>query len=169
MKKLKIPFNAGATTEPAGGTSNLRAQNLSSFNAKSSTLSRTTRRCFRIYFVAGLRPIKTKKQHPFRFFFMKSARRVAVILWMTLLCRSNDRAGRRDFEPSSPGLGSFNAKNSTLLGCCFFALKKRETGIEPYVMIAEPPINKGFAAIFATIFLVACGCLCLFLIAYCIF
>ena len=62
---------------------------------------------------------------------MKSARRVAVILWMTLLCRSNDRAGRRDFEPSSPGLGSFNAKNSTLLGCCFFALKKRETGIEP--------------------------------------
>ena len=45
---------------------------------------------------------------------MKSARRVAVILWMTLLCRSNDRAGRRDFEPSSPGLGSFNAKNSTL-------------------------------------------------------
>ena len=98
---------------------------------KNSTLSRITRRCFRIYFVAGLRPIKTKKQHPFRFFFMKSARRVAVILWMTLLCRSNDRAGRRDFEPSSPGLGSFNAKNSTLLGCCFFALKKRETGIEP--------------------------------------
>ena len=131
MKKLKIPFNAGATTEPVGETSNLRAQDLRSFNAKNSTLSRTTRRCFRIYFVAGLRPIKTKKQHPFRFFFMKSARRVAVILWMTLLCRSNDRAGRRDFEPSSPGLGSFNAKNSTLLGCCFFALKKRETGIEP--------------------------------------
>ena len=114
MKKLKIPFNAGATTEPVGETSNLRAQDLRSFNAKNSTLSRTTRRCFRIYFVAGLRPIKTKKQHPFRFFFMKSARRVAVILWMTLLCRSNDRAGRRDFEPSSPGLGSFNAKNSTL-------------------------------------------------------
>ena len=111
--------------------SNLQAQDLRSFNAKNSTLSRITRRCFRIYFVAGLRPIKTKKQHPFRFFFMKSARRVAVILWMTLLCRSNDRAGRRDFEPSSPGLGSFNAKNSTLLGCCFFALKKRETGIEP--------------------------------------
>ena len=114
MKKLKIPFNAGATTEPVGETSNLRAQDLRSFNAKNSTLSRITRRCFRIYFVAGLRPIKTKKQHPFRFFFMKSARRVAVILWMTLLCRSNDRAGRRDFEPSSPGLGSFNAKNSTL-------------------------------------------------------
>ena len=88
MKKLKIPFNAGAITEPAGETSNLRAQDLRSFNAK--------------------------KQHPFRFFFIKSARRVAVILWMTLLCRSNDRAGRRDFEPSSPGLGSFNAKNSTL-------------------------------------------------------
>ena len=35
---------------------------LGSFNAKNSTLSRTTRRCFRIYFVAGLRPIKTKKQ-----------------------------------------------------------------------------------------------------------
>ena len=131
MKKLKIPFNAGATIEPAGETSNLRAQDWARLMQKNSTLSRTTRRCFRIYFVAGLRPIKTKKQHPVRFFFMKSARRVAVILWMTLLCRSNDRAGRRDFEPSSPGLGSFNAKNSTLLGCCFFALKKRETGIEP--------------------------------------
>ena len=95
---------------------------------KNSTLSRITRICFRIYFVAGLRPIKTKKQHPFRFFFMKSARRVAVILWMTLLCRSNDRAGRRDFEPSSPGLGSFNAKNSTLLGCCFFCIKKARDG-----------------------------------------
>ena len=128
MKKLKIPFNAGATTESVGETSNLRAQDLRSFNAKNSTLSRITRRCFRIYFVAGLRPIKTKKQHPFRFFFMKSARRVAVILWMTLLCRSNDRAGRRDFEPSSPGLGSFNAKKQHPFRMLFFCIKKARDG-----------------------------------------
>ena len=36
LEKLKIPFNAGATTEPAGETSNLRAQDLRSLNVKTA-------------------------------------------------------------------------------------------------------------------------------------